>query len=547
MSQASTIFNANSNSAFYQALKSRKSASGQNGCKLLYFSESNECPACRTKVETFSTNSAQYSSKVIFEVPNFGHLSECFLKTKFGKVANGHATNSSRLTENVGAHLWSTIKLVADGVEIARLTPEYLLAKNYKHNNDAKRRHFQQLIGGWKGQSADTAYSTSTNKDSVLAPEERACSDQVIYTPLQFWFSALEENMNRNISLGSLDRLFIEVEVNDKSYVNAYKSTSTIKGSPIETMSIVSYITELDFQEEAMWRASSLAIGETMTQIGRNIVQHVEPKINVVAGDVMKADGSGGAGFKDVTIRLNMITGQVQKLYVIVSPADADGVGSQQQHLEPMPLKGLELHANGVEIYGLKSLNENENLLEDWVNRDYDCVSEPGRLETGTASAESMGAGWSVAHGAFLEPTYTTVGASDISGTITGTTTKTEWAANFVELLAKSNAVVAQDKKYTSSIDPKHIYCLNFKNIGSDQRGTSATGSINFTNLSAPEIKIKLNCEVDGVYGGVHCDNGDVGTSTATRDYKCVVIAEQLTMVSYGVNNAGRVSLRMVS
>lgn len=531
MSQASTIFNANSNSAFYQALKSRKSASGQNGCKLLYFSESNECPACRTKVETFSTNSAQYSSKVIFEVPNFGHLSECFLKTKFGKVTNSSGTNACRLTENVGCHLWSTIKLVADGVEIARLTPEYLIAKNYKHNNDAKRRHFQQLIGGWKGQSGDTAYSTATNKDSVLAPEERAETDQVIYTPLQFWFSALEENMNRNISLGSLDRLFIEVEVNDKSYVNAHHASSTVTGCPIEAMSIVSYITELDFQEEAMWRASSLAIGETMTQIGRNIVQHIEPKITVTAGDVT-------AGFQDTTIKLNMITGQVQKLYVIVSPILNDGTGSQQSHLEPMPLKGLELHANGVEIYGIKNLSENENLLEDWVNRDYDCVSEPGRLESGAAGAEDMGAGWSVAHGVFKEPTYTTTVAGDISGSISSTTSKAEFAAHFAELLAKSNAVVAQDKKYTSSIDPKHIYCLNFKNVGSDQRGTSATGSINFTNLSAPEIKIKLNCEAGGVYGGVHC---------AAADYKCVVIAEQLTMVSYGVNNSGRVSLRMVS
>ena len=538
MSQASTIFNANSNSAFYQALKSRKSASGQNGCKLLYFSESNECPACRTKVETFSTNSAQYSSKVIFEVPNFGHLSECFLKTKFGKVVNSSGTNACRLTENVGCHLWSTIKLVADGVEIARLTPEYLLAKNYKHSNDAKRRHFQQLIGGWKGHSGDTAYSTATNKDSVLAPEERAETDQVIYTPLQFWFSALEENMNRNISLGSLDRLFIEVEVNDKSYVNAYKSSSSVVGCPIETMSIVSYITELDFQEEAMWRASSLAIGETMTQIGRNIVQHVEPKITVESGDVT-------AGFLDKTIRLNMITGQVQKLYVIVSPIANDGVGSQQSHLEPMPLKGLELHANGVEIYGLKSLNENENLLEDWVNRDYDCVSEPGRLETGAVAVEDMGAGWSVAHGTIVsaQPSFVQVAVGDVTGAGSNGTDQTsaEYATSFNACLTKALAGVpttTQDKKYTSSIDPKHIYCLNFKNVGSDQRGTSATGSINFTNLSAPEIKIKLNCEAGGVYGGIHC---------AAADYKCVVIAEQLTMVSYGVNNAGRVSLRMVS
>lgn len=39
MSQSSSIFNANSNSGFFQSIKSRKSASSQSGCKLLYNQE----------------------------------------------------------------------------------------------------------------------------------------------------------------------------------------------------------------------------------------------------------------------------------------------------------------------------------------------------------------------------------------------------------------------------------------------------------------------------------------------------------------------------
>ena len=534
MSQSSTIFNANSNSAFYQALKSRKSATGQNGCKLLYFSEGNECAACKTKVETFSSNTANYSAKVVFELPNFQHLSECFLKTTFGKISNTSGTNAACLTENAGAFLWSTIKLVADGVEIARITPEYLCSKMYKHSNDAKRRHFQQLIHGWKPNSLDTAMLTTANKDSVIYPEQRAdFGSQVVYTPLSFWFSALEENPNRNVPLGSLDRIFLEVEVNDKAYVNNHKSTSTQLGCPIESMSIVSYITELEHQEEAMWRASSLAVGETMTQIGRNIVQHSEGGIVVGTADT-------SAGFKDHTIKLNMINGQISRLYVVITPEALDGPGTQQVHFAPQPLKKCSLHANGVEVYKMDSLADNENLLEDWINKDYDCVSAPGLVEAGTKADEDMGAGWSAATHSILEPTYTTAVQGNITGSFSGTTAKSEFAAAFSECLAASNSVVQQKRSYTSSIDPKHIYVMSFKNVGSDQRGTSATGSINFSNLSSPELKISLNCLAGGVYGGVECAGSDAS-------YKCVVIAEQLTMVSYGVNNAGRVSLRMVN
>jgi len=155
MSQASSIFRANSNSSYFNSLKARSSASNQNGCKLLYLSETNYCETARSKVITQSSNNPAYGAKIVFELPNYGHLSELFLKTTFKKsdVAQ-NASHSEFLTENAGFFQFQTAKLVSDGVEIARLTPEYLCAYYYKHCNDSKRRHLQQLIHGWKNQAA---------------------------------------------------------------------------------------------------------------------------------------------------------------------------------------------------------------------------------------------------------------------------------------------------------------------------------------------------------------------------------------------------------
>ena len=37
-----------------------------------------------------------------------------------------------------------------------------------------------------------------------------------------------------------------------------------------------------------------------------------------------------------------------------------------------------------------------------------------------------------------------------------------------------------------SSVSPNNIYCINFKEVGGDQRKTSATGSLSFGALSVP-------------------------------------------------------------
>ena len=516
MSQSSSIFNANSNSGFFQSIKSRKSASSQSGCKLLYNQEVNYCPSCRTKIETFASNSAQYGAKMVFELPNFGHLSECFLKVKWlaGVVAS-EATNRNLLIENAITHLCQTIKLIVDGVEVCRTTPEAILSEFYKHATDEEKRCYQELTGGYKTRSALTKFSASTNVNSVLFPEARSANTSgcTYYLPLNFWFSALNEQMNRAIPLGVLERVFIEIECSDAEYINIAAGSSSSIG--LDKMSIVSYLTELDPAEESMYRASSFeAGGQPLSVLGKSIIQHIEPNVAHSTGTATSA-----------SIKLNMFSGQISKLYVmLLDQADdnnliSTAINTTKSHFNPLLLSKLSLHANGVEIYKMNELDQRENKLENWINRDF------GNAITVTASdAFSGGAGgWSKVQTSTGQTTST---ADNIAVTFSTTTTEGEFAAAYEACQANNVYSKSFD---TSSINPDHIYVINFKNVGGDQRSTSMTGSINFSNLSVPTI------------------NYTIPNSQATGAYKVVVVAHQHNLITYSTNNAGRVALRSVS
>ena len=508
MSQANTIFRANANSGIYASIKARKSA-GVSGCKLLYNAEVNYCPSARSKIETFSSNTAGYSSNIQFELNNFSHLSEAFLKIVFAKDTGSGATNRAGLSEGGPIHLCQTIKLISDGVEICRTTPEAMLCHFYKNCSNAKRRHYQQLTGGFANRGLKTAHNTTANKDSVLFPEARSLAGtQTFYLPLNFFFSALDEQMNRALPLGVLERVFISVETNDASYVGWKQGNAPYL--PINSMSIISFLTELEPSEEAMYRNSSfVAGGDALSILGKNYVQHIEQGISHHAGT-------------DTThnVKLNMFTGQISKLYIVChdegnsTQADSTPVDlATKCHFVPELLKSIILEANGVEIYKMDKLTENEKYLEDWVNGNYTTCNPVGVADDPNHSGgpTTIGASWSSVL------CDTTTDGDDNSASLTST---------------KFTSV------NTSSIDPASIYVMSFKTIGADQRDSSMTGSINFSNLSTPNLKIVINGTTDNGYGGI---NGADGTK------KIIVIGVQSNLISYTTNNAGRVSLRSIA
>ena len=501
MSQASSIFRANSNSGFYSAVKARKSAS--QSCKLLYNQEVNYCPSCRSKVETFSNNTPAYSSIINFELPNFSHLAEAFVKIVF-KADTGHpntpayASNRAGLIEGGPIHFCQTIKLISDGVEICRTTPEAMLCHYYKNCSNDKRRMYQQLTGGYANRSLLTAFPVGANRDSVLFPESRSLAgSQTFYLPLNFFFSALEEQMNRALPLSVLERVFIEIQTADASHVGWKAGTQPYL--PVETMSIISFLTELDPAEEAMYRNASFSQDQPLSVLSKNYITHIE---RGVGPHVVGADTAHD-------IRLNMFSGQISKLYVVVTSEVSSALATPLKNLfQPELIKSLILEANGVEIYKMTKLCENEKFLEDWVGGNYTTcnpVGTAGDADGGTAPL-TMGASWS----------------SVITGSSANTT------ANDITMSALN----------TSTIDPAGIYEMSFATIGADLRDSSMTGSINFSNLSTPTLKVVINGVVADGYGGL---NGAAGKKSI------IVVGVQHNLVSYSTNNAGRVSLRSVS
>lgn len=458
---------------------------------------------------------------MVFELPNFGHLSECFLKVKWLKgVAHGEATDRNLLIENAITHLCQTIKLIVDGVEVCRTTPEAILSEFYKHATDEEKKCYQELTGGFKTRSILTKFSASTNINSVIYPEARSANVDgcTYYLPINFWFSALNEQMNRALPLGVLERVFIEIEMNDSDYVNIAAGSST--AIALDKMSIVSFLTELDPAEESMYRASSFeAGGQPLSVLGKTIIQHVEPSISHTAAAVTKG-----------TIKLNMFSGQISKLYVMLLGENDDlnkinsNINTTKSHFAPHKLSKLSLHANGVELYKMNELSQRENKLENWINRDFG----NGITTTSTDAFSGGSGGWAKVNTATA---LVATGAGDMTESGgAGTMTKAELATSIDACLVKQNFSQSFD---TSSINPDNIYVVNFKNIGGDQRSTSMTGSINFSNLSVPTINYEIDAAVE--------------TPTHSGKYKIVVVAHQHNLVTYSTNNAGRVALRSVS
>ncbi|MDC0510838.1 hypothetical protein OAN61_00360, partial [bacterium] len=79
--------------------------------------------------------------------------------------------------------------------------------------------------------------------------------------------------------------------------------------------------------------------------------------------------------------------------------------------------------------------------------------------------------------------------------------------------------------------------------VGSDQRKTSATGSLAFGQLSTPNLSIQI---MDATTDSNKDFNSNVDL---VKDRNCYVhiIAEELVLYNYATNNVGRTTLRMIS
>jgi len=528
MASASTdIFRANSNSSFYSSLQSRHPA-GSN-CPALYRSEVVQCPTARTRVEVQSANNPGFDRIVQIPLANFGMLNKLALKVKFNKGDSGTGTASkgSGLTENVGAFCWKSCKLIIEGHTLATLYPEYVVAKFYKESHDEKRKCFRKLVGGWKNEATGSwATNTAMAKDSPY-PTARYESDQTYYCPLPFWCDT-DESISRALDLSVLPQIYLEVHMSSSDDCHGVSSGDATTKMTINTIEAVQHLMELEPDELKSFRAVTYSPAKSLSMIGTDIVMHQS------GGH----DHSSGVT-STISLNLNMFSGQVSKLWIYVeNDADHTGVlaSGVRNKFNPVAISSIKLTATGSIIYELSSLSDNQKEYEDWINGTYSCCGSGSGSKI--AAGSSTGGNWdSDSYPASLfQSTGTGTNYDPSSNSATDVGTAIEEAVDDAVKTLNNPA-----NKSFSSVNPANIYCINFKQIGSDQRRTSATGSLAFQQLSVPNLEVK----VQGVAGSD--PGGNVFPATGSNKTRLTVIAENIVLYNTSTSNAGRTTMRKIT
>lgn len=527
MASASTdIFRANSNSSFYSSLQSRHPA-GSN-CPALYRSEVVQCPTARTRVEVQSANNPGFDRIVQIPLANFGMLNKLALKVKFNKGDIGSATTTkgAGLTENVGAFCWKSCKLIIEGHTLATLFPEYVVAKFYKESHDEKRKCFRKLVGGWKNEATGSwCDETALQKDSPY-PTARYESDQTYYCPLPFWCDT-DESISRALDLSVLPQIYLEVHMQTSDDCHGVDSGNNTTKITINTIEAVQHLMELEPDELKSFRAVTYSPAKSLSMIGTDIVMH-------------QSGGHAHTGDENtISLNLNMFSGQVSKLWIYVeddSNSSAALTSAVRNKFNPVAISSIKLTATGSIIYELSSLSDNQKEYEDWINGTYSCCGS-GSGNTQIAG-HSTGGNWDSVYmpGDVFQATgdQANYNPSDNSAANIGTAIE-EAVDDAKKCFAKPTATSF------SSVNPANIYCINFKQIGSDQRRTSATGSLAFQQLSVPNLEVKVSGVAKSDPGGnVLVKGGSVKT-------RLTVIAENIVLYNTSTSNAGRTTMRKIT
>ena len=213
------IQRANNSSNLYANIKARGSNSGPAGCGYIYASEVNQCPCWRHKVKVTPQNSPGYDRTVRFELPNYGFLEHVFLETLFsantGMTATGDGDSvDTALCWGAGAFIFSEVRLVFRGQEVARLTSDYIVMRHLQDLSEERLDNFLDMIGGFPVGAPNTGGSGASNRKGRYKLAE---GTQRFYCPLSFWFA---ETRSRALDLSILHSpITIEVDVRPYSKV----------------------------------------------------------------------------------------------------------------------------------------------------------------------------------------------------------------------------------------------------------------------------------------------------------------------------------------
>lgn len=504
MSSSSNIFRANNNSAFYVALKNRASAAGGNACQALYKSEAQSCPSCRSKIEIVSANNAGYDRKISIPLPNYGFLSKLFLKATFNTAGGTKASGLQvALTENIGAYLFSEARIVLNGHVLARLNPDYICSRNYKEASQEQRYAFQRLVGGYRSNANGSGVAADHQQLNHPFMDGRSNGEQTYCCPLQFWFDS-DESISRALDLNVLDQVFLELDINSEAYCHSFQDTG--QSCALSRLEAVCYELELEPDDHRQYNAVSYSPSQSLSQIGYNITSHTET--------------GARPGIKK-EIKLSMFSGQIEKLWIFAMSEEHETTADGRYHYIPVAIDEIKLTATGTTIYEMSKLTNKEKEMEDWVNGVYSSGGG-SYADSGAAGGASFPIFWD------SELVKSTPAAGGDAAAVLAAARKDEW-------------------RHLSQVCPNNVYCINFKEVGSDQRKTSATGSFSMGQASAPNLNVKISLAPTGVPFTRDEASNVAPDGDKAKDHKIVVIAEELVLYNYATNNSGRTSLRLIT
>jgi len=482
MSSSATQFRANENGALYNSLKNRDSALGGAGNRFLYSAERNDAPHCITKLEIGAQNSLGYDRVVRFELANYGMLHKLYLKVQYGP--GSHTASTS-----VGVALtryplpFNEVKITYQGQTIARMSDDYII--NWlNHSVDGTRK---ELLDEMLGNVALTHDAGSTNL--IAAGTNQANADR------NSSHAEARTIAGGSASAGNDGNQFFYIPL------DFWFSDTLSRSLDLSVLSSPCFV-EVSTRSQTDCHALITTAGTGCPLADMKLICYMRE----LHADERRAFNQvsyipGGTPLTQIgwstttfiksnvaynvadSIKLNSFSGQVKKLYVWARDHANAGTTSASNgtcRWDLRPFKKLILKSSGTEIYKMEHLSRHDEKFLEMYN----------------------------SHG------------------------------QYIPQLVKNSGVgrpVTTANLGGGTIAWENVVCINF---GEGVNRSDASGSLNFSALSIPELEYELETQAGSDKSDKVADSGNVDI---------VIVSENLNLISYITSGNGATHIRSLT
>jgi len=344
MSNPQVITRANQNSSLYQSIKARNSK--QNVFDYAVSGEKNICPVSRSKVvvNSTSTMTSTNQQKIVFELPNYGILTDLYVKTKFNSGAAGQniadGSKGVALSEFAGAFAWTACRLVFQGTTIFTWTPEWVMTSQYTRAGKEKATQLDMMLGGGIIGAENGTLTSRTGRRLVSSTG----GGIELIAPLKAFWS---DSLGRGFDLYSLNsKVHLEIDYRQNSQIHAELDDTTM-ACTYAGSELICYLAEMPPEELSSYQSRNYIPGSVSSQLGFTTTHLTEAITPVVIGDSTTGN----------RIKLNAISGLCRRLYCYVNLTASETANS---YFLPVRLAGVKVLANNLVIH-----EQNDILLYD--------------------------------------------------------------------------------------------------------------------------------------------------------------------------------------